>query len=60
MKLASLKTIKKRLASRNIKSYSQPKDYLKNNISAPKRLKHNAGNGGEYARSYMSDYAISY
>lgn len=60
MTLASSETIKKRLAARNTKSYSKPKDYLKNNISAPRKLKHNAGDGGEYARTYMSDYAVSY
>ena len=60
MKLASSETIKKRLAKRNTKSYNLPKGYLKENISAPRRLKHNAGDGGDYARTYMSDYGVSY
>ena len=60
MKLADLKTIKERLAKKNYGSYEPPKNYRKTSVRAPRRLKHNGGDGGDYAQSYMSDYAISY
>ncbi len=60
MKLADLKTIKERLAKKSYGSYEPPKNYRKTSARAPRRLKHNGGDGGDYKKSYMSDYAISY
>jgi hypothetical protein len=59
MELASLDEIRQRLKKRVVKPYKQPKDYLKNTVRMPRKLKHNAGDGGEFARTYMSDYATS-
>ncbi len=58
MKLASSETIKERLAKKNLK-YS---GFLRTSSKAraPRRLKHNGGGGGDYARTYMSDYAVSH
>lgn len=60
MKLASAETIKKRLAEKNLKYSGFSRSSLKVRARAPKRLKHNGGDGGDYARTYMSDYAVSY
>ena len=60
MKLASAETIQKRFAKKNLKYSGVTKSSLKGRATAPKKLKHNGGDGGDYMRTYMSDYAVTY
>ena len=36
------------------------KKYKPKEVKCPVNLKHNGGDGGEYVRNYMSDYALAY
>ena len=55
MRLVSSKTIKDRLAEKNNKYSGFSRASLNVRPRLPKRLKHNGGDGGDYARTNMSE-----
>lgn len=61
MKLVSPEKFRRRLEKRNLEVDDTYKRLFKpKKPRLPRRLKHNAGDGGDYAKTYMSDYGKMY